>query len=337
MQMKVTELPPPGNVILVLAEAFNWAWKWMKLGVEMDKTGTITCIAGTIFNSCIMAVSYRNWRKDTSHNLCDLILLSIGLSNVVLQCIISTQSFLLRIPSHIRFYRDILLALTFLDVFLVFLSFWLTAWLCVYYCIKISNFMHRLFFRVKLWVSSVLQKLLLMSAVGSFIISVPSLWLCRQLDPQENSTYSLTANCSAVSETTNYYISNITIVPTLVTAAVLGCCLPFLLSLTSIGLTLTSLWGHVWRMKQKTSDVSIPRLQVHSRAARNMILLVVLSMSMFLSQIYPLFFNNDPKEILSYICLYTLMCYPTAQAFLLILGNTKLRRTPLRSLSPRAD
>ncbi|MEE6511628.1 hypothetical protein FKM82_018281, partial [Ascaphus truei] len=271
---------------------------------------TITCIAGTIFNSCIMAVSYRNWRKDTSHNLCDLILLSIGLSNVVLQCIISTQSFLLRIPSHIRFYRDILLALTFLDVFLVFLSFWLTAWLCVYYCIKISKLHDRSFPELmKLWVSSVLQKLLLMSAVGSFIISVPSLWLCH---------------CSAVSETTNYYISNITIVPTLVTAAVLGCCLPFLLSITSIGLTLTSLWGHVWRMKQKTSDVSIPRLQVHSRAARNMILLVVLSMSMFLSQIYPLFFNNDPKEILSYICLYTLMCYPTAQAFLLILGNTKL-------------
>ncbi|MEE6513459.1 hypothetical protein FKM82_021105 [Ascaphus truei] len=234
----------------------------------------IPCIAGTIFNSCIMAVSYKNWRKDTSLNQCDLILLSIGLSNLMLQCIMNTQWFLLLVRSHIWFYSEICSSLFFLELSLIFLNFWLTAWLCVYYCIKIANCMHRLFLRVKLWVSSVLQNVLLMSAVGSFIISVPSLWTCRQIDPQENSTHSLTANCSAVSETPAFYISNIVIV------VVPGCGLPFLLSLISIGLTLTSLWGHVWRMKQKTSDFSIPRLQVHSRAARTMILLVVLSMSL---------------------------------------------------------
>ncbi|MEE6519062.1 hypothetical protein FKM82_030519, partial [Ascaphus truei] len=280
----------------------------------------IPCIAGIIFNSCIMAVSYRNWRKDTSLNQCDLILLSMGLSNLALQCIMNTQSFLLLVRSHIWFYREIGSSLIFLQISLIFLNFWLTAWLCVYYCIKIANFMHRLFFRVKLWVSSVLQKLLLMSAVGSFIISVPLLWTCRQIDPQENSTYSLTANCSAVSETSAFYISNTVI------AAVLGSCLPFLLSLISIGLTLTSLWGHVWRMKQKTSDFSIPRLQVHSRAARTMILLVVLSMAVCITEIYLFFFLYDPENILIIICWYLTLSYPAAQAFLLIQGNTKLRR-----------
>ncbi|MEE6519061.1 hypothetical protein FKM82_030519 [Ascaphus truei] len=277
----------------------------------------IPCIAGIIFNSCIMAVSYRNWRKDTSLNQCDLILLSMGLSNLALQCIMNTQSFLLLVRSHIWFYREIGSSLIFLQISLIFLNFWLTAWLCVYYCIKIANFMHRLFFRVKLWVSSVLQKLLLMSAVGSFIISVPLLWTCRQIDPQENSTYSLTANCSAVSETSAFYISNTVI------AAVLGSCLPFLLSLISIGLTLTSLWGHVWRMKQKTSDFSIPRLQVHSRAARTMILLVVLSMAVCITEIYLFFFLYDPENILIIICWYLTLSYPAAQAFLLIQGNTK--------------
>ncbi|MEE6523191.1 hypothetical protein FKM82_021958 [Ascaphus truei] len=195
----------------------------------------IPCIAGTIFNSCIMAVNYRNWRNDISLNQCDLILLSMGLSNLALLCILNAEFFLYLVPSHIRFYREINSALIFLEIVIIYLNIWLTFWLCVYYCIKIANFMHRLFLRVKLWVSSVLQKLLLMSVVGSFIISVPSLWTCRQIDPQENSTYSLTANCSAVSETQAVYISNIVI------AAVLGCCLPFLLSLISIGLTLTSL------------------------------------------------------------------------------------------------
>ncbi|MEE6523791.1 hypothetical protein FKM82_022835, partial [Ascaphus truei] len=280
----------------------------------------IPCIAGTIFNWCIMAVSYRNWRKDISLNQCDLILLSMGLNNLALLCIMNTELFLHMLWSHLRFYREIYLALVFLEKFIIFLSFWLTAWLCVYYCIKISNFMHRLFFRVKLWVSSVLQKLLLMSAVGSFIISVPSLWICRQIDPQENSTYSLTANCSAVSETPALFISNIVIV------AVLGCCLPFLLSFIAIGLTLTSLWGHIWRMKQKTSDFSIPRLQVHSRAARNMILLVVLSMAVCITEVCFLSFPDDPENILLTICWYVTLSYPAAQAFLLIQGNTKLRR-----------
>ncbi|MEE6521062.1 hypothetical protein FKM82_019083 [Ascaphus truei] len=107
---------------------------------------TIPCIAGTIFNSCIMAVSYRNWRKDTSLNQCDLILLSMGLSNLALQCIMNTQSFLHLVPSHIWFYREIGSYLIFLQLFLIFVNFWITAWLCVYYCIKISNFMHRLYF-----------------------------------------------------------------------------------------------------------------------------------------------------------------------------------------------
>ncbi|XP_075421257.1 taste receptor type 2 member 40-like [Ascaphus truei] len=278
------------------------------------------CIAGTIFNSCIMAVSYRNWRKDTSLNQCNLILLSMGLSNLALQCIMNTQSFLLLLQSHIWFYSEIGSSLIFLELSLIFLNFWLTAWLCVYYCIKIANFMHRLFFRVKLWVSSVLQKLLLMSAVGSFIISVPSLWTCRLINPQENSTYSLIANCSAVSETSAFNISKIIIV------AVPGCGLPFLLSLICIGLTLTSLWGHVWRMKQKTSDFSIPRLEVHSRAARTMILLVVLSMSFCITQIYFFITHDEPKNIFMRICWFFSLCYPTAQAFLLIQGNTKLRR-----------
>ncbi|XP_075421240.1 taste receptor type 2 member 7-like [Ascaphus truei] len=267
-----------------------------------------------------MTVSYRNWRKDTSLNQCDLILLSMGLSNLDLLCIMNTQSFLFLVRFHIQFYSEVRSALYFLQMFLVYLSFWLTAWLCVYYCIKITNFMHRLFLRVKLWISSVLQKLLLMSAVGSFIISVPTLWTCHQIDNRENRTHSLTANCSVENETPVFYISNITI------AAVLGCCLPFLLSFISIGLTLTSLWGHVWRMKQKTSDFSIPRLEVHSRAARNMILLVVLSMSVCLANIYLLLYPNDPKNIWSHIFWYVTMSYPTAQAFLLIQGNTKLRR-----------
>ncbi|MEE6513460.1 hypothetical protein FKM82_021106 [Ascaphus truei] len=275
----------------------------------------IPCIAGTIFNSCIMAVSYRNWRKDISLNQCDLILLSMGLSNLALLCILNAELFLYLVPSHLRFYSEINSALIFLEMFIIYLNIWLTAWLCVYYCIKISNFMHRLFLRVKLWVSSVLPKLLLMSAVGSFIISVPWLWTCRK-----NSTYSLTANCSAVSETSAFYITNIVI------AVMLGCCLPFLLSFIAIGLTLTSLWGHVWRMKKKTSDFSIPRLQVHSRAARTMILLVVLSMAVCMTQLYILFFPDVPENIFITICWYSLLCYPAAQAFLLIQGNTKLRR-----------
>ncbi|MEE6499584.1 hypothetical protein FKM82_003506 [Ascaphus truei] len=286
----------------------------------------IECIAGIIFNSCIMAVSYRNWKKDISRNLCDLILLSMGLSNLALQCTLTTLLWLPMVQSDIRFYREIYSALIFLETSLLYLSFWLTAWLCVYYCIKIANFIHHLFFRVKLWISSVLLKLLLMSALGSFIISVPSLWICYQIDPQENSTHSLAANCSGENEPYAFYLSFMVI------AAVLGCCLPFLLSFISIGLTLTSLWRHVWRMKQNAYDFSIPRLQVHSRATRNMILLVVLSMSICIAEFCLVLFPYHPEDILTNICRHFILCYPTAQAFILIQGNIKLRRVCHRVL-----
>ncbi|MEE6513743.1 hypothetical protein FKM82_021540 [Ascaphus truei] len=286
----------------------------------------IECTAGSIFNSCIMAVSYRNWKKDISRNLCDLILLSMGLSNIFLQCTLSTLLFLSMVQSHKHIYRDSFLAMVSLQMFLLFLSFWLTTWLCVYYCTKIANFTHRLFFRLKLWIISVLQKLLLMSMVGSFIISVPSLWICHQIHPQENRTQSLAANCSGENEPDAFNLSFMVI------AAVLGCCLPYLLSFISIGITLTSLWGHVCRMKQNASDFSIPRLQVHSRAARNMILLVVLSMSVCIIELFILFSPFGLEKMFTKICLLFIQCYPTAQAFLLIQGNTKLRRVCQRIL-----
>ncbi|TEA25144.1 hypothetical protein DBR06_SOUSAS1010018, partial [Sousa chinensis] len=53
------------------------------------------------------------------------------------------------------------------------LTFWLTAWLATFYCVKISFFSHPIFFGLKLRISRSVPRLLLGSLILSALVAIP--------------------------------------------------------------------------------------------------------------------------------------------------------------------
>ncbi|XP_075433289.1 taste receptor type 2 member 8-like [Ascaphus truei] len=261
--------------------------------------GMIECVAGIILNFYIMAVNFFDWKMGHKLSPCDQILVIMALNNVFLQCGLNVNESLAVMCPELLFSREVYLTTSILLMFELYISFWLTACLCIYYCLRIVTFNHNLFIHLKFRISALVPKLILVSGLGSFAISIPCIWEVHvgPLLGSGNVTGSSFVNNMSFHLSLPYKAIIIT----------LGCCLPFLLTLFSIALTLTSLWTHARRMKQNASGSSPPpRIDAHLRAARIM--------------------------LWSMLFVFFILIYPTAQSSIVILGNTKLRTTCLRTL-----
>ncbi|XP_075433288.1 taste receptor type 2 member 8-like [Ascaphus truei] len=287
--------------------------------------GMIECVAGIILNFYIMAVNFFDWKMGHKLSPCDQILVIMALNNVILQCGLNVNASLAVMCPELLFSREVYLTTSVLLMFELYFSFWLTACLCIYYCLRIVTFKHNLFIHLKFRISALVPKLLLVSALGSFAISIPCIWEVH-VEPLLGS-----GNVTGSSFVNNmsFHLS----LPYKAIIITLGCCLPFLLTLFSIALTLTSLWTHARRMKQNASGISPqPRIDAHLRAARIMVLLIVLYAVFFITGVSLLVSTVIFQELWSMLFVFFILIYPTAQSSIVILGNTKLRTTCLRTL-----
>ncbi|XP_075141488.1 taste receptor type 2 member 40-like [Leptodactylus fuscus] len=229
--------------------------------------GTATALSGLIFNSWIVHVNAKDWRRGVHLSLPDQILTFMGVINITLQAVLCTDLFCIQTKIYSS-YDQIHLNTIGLVIFLVFTNVWLTTWLSIYYCMKIVNFTGRILLVCKVRISKFLPKLLVVSTVGSFIWALPSFWYIHPSINKGtfgNSTHNLTNEQGSILITFPYLI-----------AAFLGCILPLILTFIPIGLTLTSLWRHMKRMNKNKPDSHQPRTQAHLRAVRTMVHLVSL-------------------------------------------------------------
>ncbi|XP_069591791.1 taste receptor type 2 member 143-like [Ranitomeya imitator] len=202
---------------------------------------------------------------------------------------------------------------------LTYFSYWLTAWLCIYYCVTISNFSHPFFIWSKRNISMYLPHLLLLSAAGCFFINLPAIWtITMQVSLQNPPNSSLDPKfISGFIHFQPFYLQ---------TATFLGCCVPFLLILVSIIVTNSSLLRHLWKIKQKESGLSQTKHQAHINAIRTMWLFLTISIVFCISEL--LLFSKsrnleDPYTALSELIFIS---FPTAESLVITFANPKLRR-----------
>ncbi|XP_075141487.1 taste receptor type 2 member 40-like [Leptodactylus fuscus] len=290
--------------------------------------GAACGLSTVVFNSWIIHVNAKDWRRGVHLNLPDQILTFLGLNNILWQAVFSFDMSSIQTNLYTSFDQIHIGWIGFM-LFLGSTNIWFTAWLSIYYCMKIVNFTSRILLVCKMRISRLLPKLMVGSIVVSFIGSLVSFWNIYPVINHkviENSTYNLTSEQAFISITPSYQI-----------VAFLGCILPLILTLIPIGLTLSSLWRHLRRMNMNTSDSHQPRTQAHVRAARTMVLLVSLHTDRIISSMYILSkgFNFYDVDVSIFVCWYFILWYSTAQALVLIQGNSKLRKASKGILSPR--
>ncbi|XP_058425676.1 taste receptor type 2 member 143-like [Diceros bicornis minor] len=158
------------------------------------------------------------------------------------------------------------------------LTYWLTAWLAVFYCVKISSLSHPIFFWLKWRISRSVPKLLLGSLIISGVTVIPvatgNLILQQMIASQSSH-----GNCTLADRTQTFY--RYFLLPNVV----LVWLIPFLLFLVSTLLLMFSLHRHLQQMRDHRPGPCDPSTQAHTMALRSLAFFLIFYTSYFLSLI----------------------------------------------------
>ncbi|XP_077305984.1 taste receptor type 2 member 8-like [Lithobates pipiens] len=231
---------------------------------------TVTFILGVFFNSLIAVVYFKDWRQSVKSRVCERILLSTAIANVLLQCFITLDGVLYIYGTYVLFIKEVYIFDYVFLFLLIEFSFWHTCWLSIYYCLKIVTFSQQIFLWMKTKFFSFVTQVLIGTAAASLLINLPFVWtvdihFLQNLTSTAENNYIIDLNLS-------YIIFNM----------MLGCCLPFLLTFTSMGLSVTYLLWHVFRVKSDASQFKAVQLEAHITAVRTMVVRLMVDLTFFL-------------------------------------------------------
>ncbi|XP_077305927.1 taste receptor type 2 member 9-like [Lithobates pipiens] len=293
---------------------------WLVSDIIRLVTIFFNLVSGLTLNAYIVVVYVREWRKKKGFNVSDRIVLLLALIGIAHQCSFSVEGLNFYFGSHLPHQRGLNIYVYVFHIFLMNENLWSTAWLSIYYCLKLVKFSHRIFLQLQRRLSSSITQLLIVSLVGLFFITLPLPWTL-QLHYKN-----IIKDPPGINYTLPYMAMDVRYVPLYV---VLGSLLPFLLIFICIGLSVWSLLSHVLQIHHNSSQFSSsPQLEGHLRAVRTMILQVCLCLALYLAIFNNLLFSMSIGIIVKIMLFTILISYPSVQAAISIQGNPKLRNRP---------
>ncbi|MEE6511990.1 hypothetical protein FKM82_018895, partial [Ascaphus truei] len=280
----------------------------------------IEFILGITLNSFIVATTCMEWMTFKRLGTSDKILACLGLSRFFHQWGIMLHNiFRIHLPvlyAQMYFYAIFLVV----TMFLKFSSLWFATVLCVYYCVKITNYNHSLFIYVKVRINKIVPWLLLASLLTSVASSLPLCW------------YIMNGNNSKNSLLKNSTVQDIIVVQNHTKKEIvngLGISLPFTIFCVATFLLIKSLWLHTRQMRSSGMGIRSPSLDTHFRVVKSMVFFLLLyiiffsSMNVIFSKVLPI---GSPWLV--FLSILT-SAYPFLHSAVLIFYNKKLKQTLL--------
>ncbi|XP_007954801.1 taste receptor type 2 member 40 [Orycteropus afer afer] len=279
----------------------------------------LECIAGVAGNSFITAVHGTEWARRRRLPAGDLILLLLSVWRLLLQVWVLLESTL---GLFFRGAYNQNAVYTLFKVVLMFLNYtnlWLAAWLNVFYCLRVANFTHPLFFMMKRRVLGFMPWLVRLSLLLALCFSFP--FSKDIFNMYVNSSIPVPAsNC-----TEKKYISETNVV-SLVLLYNLSILLPLGIFILAATLLIASLKKHTQHMKSTATGCRDPSMQAHVGAIKAissfLLLYIFNAVALFLSM------SNifEPSSPWNALCKVIMAAYPSGHSVLLILSNPGLRR-----------
>ncbi|XP_067320892.1 taste receptor type 2 member 40-like [Anolis sagrei] len=256
-------------------------------------------LGGLISNGFIATVTIREWTKHRRLASSEQLFLSLALSNIF--------STILLFPNGWGMYVESFLLLVNIFPLTFFVSvtrFWFTAWLCVFYCIKIVNSTHALFLWCKMRISWLIPRLLIGSTTLSFFVYFLSI-MTLPTDVQGNTTGNATMGLRFL-------------------FLIIGSSSPLIVVLFCSIMVITSLSRHVCRMASTTSSFQDLQTEAHIKAVRIVFFFLFLYVSNFVAHTLILVEDVVTREMIR--ALVVMIMYSPAQGAVLIFTNPKLRQ-----------
>ncbi|NWT90494.1 TA2R9 protein, partial [Lanius ludovicianus] len=285
---------------------------------------TLQVSAGLWINAFLVCVLCIAWLKKKTLNSNEKILLLLGCCRFCYLCISWVYSFLLIIHPY-RFCVPLLLeSLAGIQSFFDCSNIWVSACLCVFYCIKIVNFRNRFFNYMKVNIDRIVPRLLLGSVLLAFIFSI----LVYHIS---NETQCTSHNYSSQ----GYYLKHIIRVEEHVLPFFLVIGFVFSTSFTAVissaVFLLFSLWRH--KCKMQTNSTNNLSMDAHIKAMKSILSFLVIYSINFMFLILTLIYARKKENHVAFLIFAFLHAFPGVHSLILICSNPKLKNTLVRILA----
>uniref|UniRef100_A0A8D0BLT8 Taste receptor type 2 n=1 Tax=Salvator merianae TaxID=96440 RepID=A0A8D0BLT8_SALMN len=281
-------------------------------------------LGGLLSNAFITAVIITEWAKSRSLAASEQLLLSLGVSNIFATFVLSLSLFSLNIT--VTSSNSLMLCLYYSFNFgVTFIRYWLNAWLCVFYCVKILNSSHFFFLWWKMKISRLVPRLIVGSCVVSFFTSF-FVALSIFIPLHSNKTANITNITQEGKVEETWKNANIFFL-------ILGSSCPLLVVFLCSILVVVSLCRHACKMTTEGSNLRNLQTEAHVKAVRTVLSLLVLYISFYVAHTVVIVLDFEKEQFSLLLYLIVMLMYSPIQAAILVLSNPKLKQTASRMLA----
>ncbi|NWI54706.1 TA2R9 protein, partial [Calyptomena viridis] len=282
---------------------------------------TFEAFSGMWINAFIISLLCKAWFKKKTLNSNEKILLLLGCSRFGYLSISWVYSFFsLFYPNYLSVHSIIQLA-EGTQLFFNGSNLWVSACLCVFYCIKIANFRNSFFIYLKVKIDRIVPWLLLGSVLFSLLIGILVYDISDKLHCNKSTSQ---GNSWEVKYRTDehyflvYFIIGLLFV-TSFTAVIFS---PLLL--------LFSLWRH--KRNMQTNSMKDLSVDAHIRAMKSILSFLVMYNINFASFFVTTVYSVEGLHPIMFLLYVVLFAFPGVHSLILIFSNSKLENTMLRIL-----
>ncbi|NXU57424.1 TA2R9 protein, partial [Turnix velox] len=281
-------------------------------------------LTGMVINAFIASVLCITWVKKKNLNANEKILLFLGCCRFWYLCITWVYFFIAIIYSRYLFIRPVPHLFSAIHSFLTFCNLWVSALLCIFYCIKIANFRHSCFIYLKGRIDRIVPWLLLGSVLLSLVLSIPIYYFTDEAHcDQINSTTQGNFWKLSIEMDAHYYPVVFVNGFVYVTA--------FMAVLTSALLLLFSLWRH--KHKMQTNSGKNFNMDAHIKAMKSILSFFFFYSINFVCLILTLVYAMKKVTLVDMLILAFRYAFSTVHSLVLIFSNPKLEKALQRTLS----
>uniref|UniRef100_A0A8C0WKA7 Taste receptor type 2 n=1 Tax=Castor canadensis TaxID=51338 RepID=A0A8C0WKA7_CASCN len=283
----------------------------------------VAFILGNLGNGFIALVNCIDWVKRRKMSSVDQILTALAISRIALLWIVLFDWWVsVTFPGNWITKETLRLVYITRHVSSHF-SIWLATGLSIYYFLKIASFSNSNFLYLKFRVKKVVSVTLMVSLVFLFTkIVLLNTHIDFGIDGYKtNMSHSSTLN--HIAQFSKIFLFTNTVFTSI----------PFLVSLITFLLLITSLWKHHKKMQQSGIGSRDSSTMAHIKALQMVIASLLLYTIFFVLLFIKIWsFNFLEKNMAIFLSLASGITAPSGHSFVLIFGNSKLRQTSLSVL-----
>ncbi|NWI76946.1 TA2R9 protein, partial [Dryoscopus gambensis] len=285
---------------------------------------TVEVFAGMWINAFLVCVLCIAWVKKKTLNSNEKILLLLGCSRFCCLCVSWIYHFLSKIYPYCLYVYHILQLLQGAYSFLNCSNFWVSACLCVFYCIKIANFRNRFFIYMKVKIDRIVPWLLLLSVIFSLVIGILVYDIideavCKNL----NFTCQQRFWKATIRIKEHFYPIHF--------LTGFGYTTSFMAVIFSAVFLLFSLLRH--KHKMQTNSMNSLSTDAHVRAMKSILSFFIIYSIDFSSFILTLIYSSEHQNHVMFLVYLIQNAFPGVHSLILIFSNPKLEKTLIRILS----